>query len=184
MKIGSRNISIFRVAFTFGLLCFVWCKAYAQTFVVSPIETRLEKGRHYLVIEVKNCSRSDVVIPLSDLPWGQHKLGLILYPAGRLASDPLQAITNASDFPDTPIQIKASGAVRGSVDLDTLFPDISRYDGQHNLLIFWAYDLSLLGGGKSRYVGGMFPFDNSVRTEGLNPPARECTRRDASHRAD
>ena len=176
MKIGSRNISIFNVAFALGLLCLVWSKSYAQTFVVSPVETRLEKGRHYLVLEVKNCGGRDVTVPLSDLPWGQHKLGLILYPAGRLASDPLPTMTNASDFPDTPIKIKANGVVTGSVDLDTLVPNISRYDGQHNLLMFWVYDLSLLEGGKSRYVGGMFPFDNSVRTEGPNRSIGACPR--------
>ena len=139
--------------------------AYGQTTLVRPVGVTVENGRHYLEMKVWNCTNRDIAVPLADLPWGQNTLGLVLYPASRLAGEPLRESIPAADFPDTKIKIQAKGHVEGKVDLDSRFLGIAHYEGRGNLLIFWEYDLSLITGGNSRFVGGMVPFDGTGQTK-------------------
>jgi len=142
--------------------------AYGQTSLVRPVGViTVENGRHYFAMQVWNCTDRDIVVPLADLPWGQNTLGLVLYPAGRLAGEPLKESIPVADFPDTKIKIHAKGYVEGRVDLDSRFLGIARYEGRGNLLIFWEYDLSLITGGNSQFVGGMVPFDGSSQLKNV-----------------
>ena len=141
--------------------------AYGQTSLVRPVGVSVEHGRHYFDMQVWNCSDHDIAVPLADLPWGQNTLGLVLYPAGRLAGEPLKESIPVSDFPDTRIKIQAKGHVEGRVDLNSRFLGIARYEGRGNLLIFWEYDLSLITGGNPQFVGGMIPFDRPSQAENL-----------------
>jgi hypothetical protein len=133
--------------------------AYGQTVRVEPIAMQVDKGRHYLKMAVWNCSHADMVVQLADLPWGKHKLGLVLYPAGKLASDPLKENVPIEGAQDRQVEIREGGRAVGTIDLDAAFPSIGRYENQHNVLMFWAYDASLVEGGASRFVGGMFHLD-------------------------
>ncbi|UJJ55724.1 hypothetical protein [Rhodanobacter thiooxydans] len=127
----------------------------------------MENGRHYFDLQVWNCTDRDIVVPLANLPWGQNTLGLVLYPAGRLAGEPLKESIPVADFPDSKIKIQAKGHVEGRVDLDSRFVGIARYAGRGNLLIFWEYDLSLIIGGNSQFVGGMVPFGGASQTKNV-----------------
>lgn len=137
-----------------------------QDFIVEPAGTMIEGGRHYLKMKVWNCTKDNVEVPFADLPWGQYRLNLVLYPAGKLAGEPLKAINPIGDSPSTKIMIKAMSYVDGKVDLDYRFSNISRFDKGDNLLVFWAYDTSLIVGGKPQFVGGMIPLDEGVPSEG------------------
>lgn len=142
--------------FTLALLFFV-TNAFGQAVRVSPLEAITESGTHYLEMRVWNCSNRDIEVPLADLPWGQYTLGLVLYPGGKLAGEPLKESVPLADVPDTATKIPAKSYIDGKVDLDDRFHDISRYEKSENLLIFWEYDLSLITRGDSQIVGGMIP---------------------------
>lgn len=140
------------------LLLFV-SNAYSQAVIVQPVATLVENGGRHLKMRVWNCTSKDFEVPIADLPWGQYRLGLVLYPGGKLAGDPLKEHIPVGDSPSTKIKIPAKSHVDGEIVLDQRFPDIARYEKYGNLLIFWEYDLSLITGGKPEIVGGMIPFD-------------------------
>lgn len=158
MHIGSSNIRINKII---GVVvtCFLAANVYGQTVIVQPVKVTKENGRHLLKMEVWNCTNKDIDVPLADLPWGQYRLGLVLYPAGKLAGEPLKENVAVGDSPDTEIKISAKGSASGEVDLDSRFLGVGRYEAGKNLLIFWEYDLSLIQGGNSQFVGGMIPLD-------------------------
>jgi hypothetical protein len=165
---GSRKIFISKALWLLALFVVPMTSAYGQAFLVHPIGTSMEGGRHYLNMRVWNCTNHDVVIPLPNLPWGEHTLGLVLYTApGKLAGEPLKQQTLIADFPDTKVKIQAKGYVDGRVDLESQFPDIPRYEKHVSLLIFWEYDVSLIAGGDSRFVGGMIPLGMPPGEDGL-----------------
>lgn len=165
MKTGLRRIFMNRFVYALILFILSMTSAYGQAFLVRPVGGVVENGRHYFNVQVWNCTGRDVEVPLADLPWGQSTLGLVLYPAGRLAGEPLKESIPAVDFPSTKVRIQAKDHVEGRVDLDSRFLGISRYEGRGNLLIFWEYDLSLIAGGNSHVVGGMVPFDASGKAK-------------------
>jgi hypothetical protein len=150
-----------RPAYALILFILSVTSAYGQAFIVRPAGIVIENSRHYFNVQIWNCTSRDVAVPLADLPWGQNTLGLVLYPASRIAGEPLKESIPAADFPDTKIKIQAKDYVEGRVDLDSRFLGISRYEGRSNLIVFWVYDLSLITGGRSQFVGGMVPFDGS-----------------------
>jgi hypothetical protein len=143
-----------------GLILFsLVTSAYGQAFIVRPAGTAIENGKHYLKMQVWNCTNKDVEVHLADLPWGQYRLGLVLYPGGKLAGEPLKESMPVGDSPGTEIKIPAKSHVDGEIVLDQRFFDIDRYQERGNLLIFWEYDVSLITGGKPQIVGGMLPLD-------------------------
>lgn len=151
-----------------ALVLFITCgtNAYTQEIFVQPAGTVIEGGRHYLKMQVWNCSDDDIEVPFANLPWGQYTLGLVLYPAGKLAGEPLRERIPIGDSPSTKIKIKAKGRVDGKIDLDYRFKDISRYKNSGSLLVFWAYDTSLITGGKPLFAGGMIPLDGVTLLKG------------------
>lgn len=160
MIIGLNNIlgNKMKMIGALSLLLLV-PNAYSQTVVVQPIATSVENGGHHLKMRVWNCTNKDIEAPLSNLPWGMRTLGLVLYPGGKLAGEPLKERFPVGDSPSTEIKIPKKGYVDGDIALDQRFSDIARYEKSGNLLIFWEYDLSLITGGKSQIVGGMIPLD-------------------------
>jgi hypothetical protein len=161
MKTGFKNASLHRSFHALMLFFLSMTGAYGQDVIVQPVGTTIENGRHDFKLQVWNCTNSDIEVPLADLPWGENKLGLVVYHAGKLAGEPLKEGIPIADFPDTTIKIQAKSHVEGSVDLDSRFLDIARVKNPEDLLIFWEYDLSLIVGGHAQYVGGMVPFNRT-----------------------
>ena len=147
------------------VLTFVVMGAYAKDVMVRPVGTAIDRGKHYLKMRVWNCTRKDIEVHLADLPWGQYRLGLVLYPGGKLADEPLKENLAVGDSPSTEINIPAKGYVDGDIVLDERFFDIARYEKRGNLLVFWEYDLSLITGGKPDIVGGMVPLDGKKSSD-------------------
>lgn len=165
MAIGSNNILVNKIIGTLTLLFFV-TSAFGQAAIVQPVGTVIESGKHYLKMRVWNCTNKDIDVPLADLPWGQHTLGLVLYPGGELAGEPLKESFPLADIPDTAVTIKLKNYVEGKIDLDYRFHDIARYEKRGALLIFWEYDLKFITGGNSQIVGGMVPLNGVSSFDG------------------
>lgn len=167
MNIGSKTILVNKII---GILVlfFLVTSVYGQDVVVKPLGTLVENGEHHLKMGVWNCTNKDIVVPIADLPWGQYRLGLVLYPGGKLAGDPLKESMPIGDSPSTGIKIPAKSYVEGDIVLDQRFSDIARYEKYGNLLIFWEYDLSLITGGKPEIVGGMVHLDGKISSDTQN----------------
>lgn len=164
MNIGSKTILVNKIIGIF-VLFFLATSVYGHDVVVKPLGTSVENGVHHLKIGVWNCTNKDIVVPIADLPWGQYRLGLVLYPGGKLAGDPLKESMPIGDSPSTGIKIPAKSHVEGDIVLDQRFSDIARYKNYGNLLIFWEYDLSLITGGKPEIVGGMVHLDGKISSD-------------------
>lgn len=130
---------------------------YAQTVMVRASSISVENGRHYLDMSVANCTGLDITVPLANLPWGQYNPGLVLYRAGKLAGNSLKEDLPIGDVPVKAVVVPANSEIHGRVDLDYRFSALSDGSNRRNLVLFWVYDLSLISGGPSRFVGGMVP---------------------------
>jgi|GEM_PF-2637267 len=166
MITGFKNIRVNKMKIIgILILLFLATDAYSQTVAVRPIGTSVKNGAHYLNMRVWNCTNNDIEVPLSELPWGMRTLGLVIYPGGKLAGEPLKESFPVGDSPSTEIKIHAKGYVDGEIPLDQRFFDITRYEKDGNLLVFWEYDLSWITGGKSEIVGGMIPLNGKKASD-------------------
>jgi hypothetical protein len=177
MKTGSREISMNRIfACLLLFACSVSC-VYAEDFRVRAIGADIENGKLYLKLQVWNCSNKRTELPLADLPWGENAIGLVVFSAGQRGGQALPVVMPIADFPDTKVAIANMGFLQGRVDLSSRFPDLARYfarDGNFDgMVVFWEYDMSLIVGGNSRFVGGMIPVGSSNGSEKLAANACE-----------
>lgn len=139
-----------------SFLSFAVCAQESGIKVLSSgIETK--GGRHDLKMQVWNCTTHELEISLVDLPWGGDSLGLVLYPASKIRSTPLKEQYVIADFPPVTIKIKPNGHVEGEAELEPRFGDLSRYDTNGGLLVFWSFDMSLITGGDPTFAAGVVP---------------------------
>lgn len=139
-----------------GFLSFAVCAQGSGIKVLSSgIETK--GGRHNLKMQVWNCTTRELEVPLFSLPWGGDSLGIVLYPAGKIRNAPLKEQYPVADFPPVTIKIKPNGHVEGEAELEPRFGDLSRYDTNGGLLVFWSYDMSLITGGDPTFAAGVVP---------------------------
>ncbi|MFC5582167.1 hypothetical protein [Rhodanobacter terrae] len=132
-----------------------------QRFQVSARSIHEINGSLYLKLTVRNCSDVRSVTQLADMPWGEHAIGLVVYAAGSREGEALRQVTKIADFPDKNIVLQSGSLVSGEINLTNIFPDLLRYKNYKDLVLFWVYDMSLLEGGRSNYVGGMLPFTST-----------------------
>jgi hypothetical protein len=141
------------------ILSFLSFVACAQEHGIKVLSTgiEIEGGRHSLKMQVWNCTNHELEIPLVDLPWAGDTLGIVLYPAGKIRSTPLKEQYTIADFPSVTIKIKPNGHVEGEAQLEPRFGDLSRYDMNGGLLVFWSYDMSRITGGDPTFAAGVIP---------------------------
>jgi len=139
-----------------SFLSFVACAQEHGIKVLSE-GVEIKGGRHNLKMQVWNCTGHELEIPLVYLPWGGNSLGIVLYPAGKIRSTPLKEQYQIADFPPVTIKIKPDGHVEGEAELEPRFGDLSRYDTNGGLLVFWSFDMSLITGGDPTFAAGVVP---------------------------
>lgn len=160
MNIGLRKT--FTGSLTLAFLAAVLSSPVEATPGGHPfsVEAQAIKDKGYkLKVTLQNCSDTTFKVPIANLPWGQNRLGLVLYSAGKVAGEPLPQSIKIADFPFTQIEIKPHASISGVVNLDSEFPALARYASKQDIVAFWVYDTSLLDGGLTEYVGGMVLLD-------------------------
>ncbi len=176
MNIGSRVI-FFSMRSLLAIIPLMLISEIAMAsgkFYVHADQVRRANDTVFLKLSVWNCSNKKAVVELADLPWGENAIGLVVYAAGQRAGAPLSEARRIADFPIESVVIPPGSPITKEVNLSDLFPSLSHYKNFNNLVVFWVYDLSLIQGGHSIYVGGMLPFaPSSERSLVIKNPCRE-----------
>ena len=132
------------LAFSFSLVSEAAPSSYSL-----PIKVEAIPGKTYsLKITVWNCTGKALTVPLANFPWGQHRLGLVLYSAGKLTGEPLQQAIKIADFPLKEIIVRTQSSVSGVINLNDEFPTLSRYKSKKDIVAFWVYERACLTEGR------------------------------------
>ena len=158
MIIGLRHISKFFLSNLIGLSLVT--SAICKDIYVQAERTAIDGSSATLRMRVWNCSDKKISFQLADLPWGQNTTGLVVFAAGKVAGEALPENMPIADFPEVKVTIPPASSVSGEIDLRARFLKLMQYKKFDDLVLFWVYDMSLLEGGGSRYVGGMLHFDS------------------------
>lgn len=140
------------------------CQQSGADLPIAVEATGVEKSGHnfYLDIRVWNCSSKELVMDITNLPWGGILTSkqVIYHPA---SGKVMQARYPVEDFSEAPYTIPAGGSISGKVDLGKYFHELTEIKHPDNWVVFWLYEPF---GSKNIPVGkfgGMIPLDQPPR---------------------